>query len=239
MTLDGKKVVVIGGSSGIGLGIAEASVTAGAITVIASRSSEKLDAASKHIGGDVQTFTVDLVDEKSIEALMAEIGEFDHLVISGGRSTSGPFLELASEIAREDFEINFWGKYNAAKYSASQIRTGGSITFISGVYSRKPSANAVVTAASVSATESLGRALAVAVAPIRVNTIAPGLVDTPMVMPDASAEERAAFFESIAEILPSNTVGTPENIAQAAMLLMTNPFMTGSTIFIDGGYTIA
>jgi len=238
MILDDKKVVVIGGSSGIGLGIARASVDEGADTVIASRSSQKLEAARRQLGDNVQTVTVDLADESSIIALMAEIGAFDHLVITGGRTTNGAFLELASDIAREDFDINFWGKYNATKYAAPHIRQGGSITFISGVYGRKPSPNAVVTAASVSATDSLGRALAVALSPIRVNTIAPGLVDTPMVMPAASEEEREDFFKSVGQNWPAKTVGIPENFGQVAVLCMTNPFISGSTIYVDGGYTI-
>lgn len=238
MNLEGKKVVVIGGSSGIGLGIAQASAVAGANVVIASRSVGKLKAASKIIDGRVQSFSVDLANEEAVSSMMAKIGALDHLIVSGGRSTSGPFLELASETAREDFEINFWGKYNAARYGAPNIQKGGTITFISGALGRKPSGNAVVTAASVSATDSLARALAVALAPIRVNSIAPGFIDTPNFMPDATEPERKKAIDSFTSYWPADGVGQPEDIAQVALMLMTNPFMTGATIYVDGGYTI-
>jgi NAD(P)-dependent dehydrogenase (short-subunit alcohol dehydrogenase family) len=238
MNLEGKKVVVIGGSSGIGLGIAQASAVIGATIVIASRSAQKLKAASKLIAGQVQSYAVNLADEEAVSNVMGQIGAMDHLIVSGGRSTSGPFLELASETAREDFEINFWGKYNAARYGAPNIQKGGTITFISGVYGRKPSADAVVTAASVSATDSLARALAVALAPIRVNSIAPGLINTPAIMSDATEQERKEFYDSVASYWPAGGVGQPEDIAQVALMLMTNPFMTGATIYVDGGYTI-
>jgi len=238
MNLEGKKVVVIGGSSGIGLGIAQASAVAGANVVIASRSADKLKAATEAINGQVQSYTVDLADEENVGNLMTQIGALDHLLITGGRSTFGPFLELASETARADFEVNFWGKYNAARYGAPNVQKGGTITFISGAYGRKPSADAVVSAASVSATDSLARALAVALAPIRVNSIAPGLINTPLVMPDATEQERKEFFESVTNYYPADVVGQPEDIAQVALMLMTNPFMTGATIHVDGGYTI-
>lgn len=238
MLLDEKKIVILGGSSGIGLGIAKVAVDAGGEVLIASRSIQKLESAKKQLGDNAQFCSVDLADEQSIADLMAEAGAFDHLVVTGGQTTSGAFLELALNIAKEDFEINFWGKYNAAKYGAAQIRAGGSITFISGVYSRKPNANAVVTAASVSATESLGRALAVALSPTRVNTIAPGLVDTPMIMPEVPEDERTRILENIGDSLPGKTIGKPEDIAQMALMVMTNRFLTGSTLFIDGGYTI-
>ena len=238
MDLEGSKVVVIGGSSGIGLGIAQSSAIAGATVVIASRSAEKLQAATEVIDGQVHSYTVNLADEESVSNLMAQIGVLHHLIVSGGRSTSGPFLELASEIAREDFELNFWGKYNAARFGAPNVQKGGTITFISGSFGRKPSADAVVQAASVSATDSLARALAVALAPIRVNSIAPGFIDTGKVPLDATEQERKEFLESVTSYWPADGVGQPEDIGQVALMLMTNPFMTGATIHVDGGYTI-
>ena len=238
MQLAGKKVVVIGGSSGIGFGIARGSAEAGADLVIASRSAQKLAQAQAQLQENVQVLQVDLVDEGSVQSLIRQVGAIDHLVITGGRPTEVAFLELATSRAREDFEVNFWGKYYAARYAAPLIRPGGSIIFISGAYARKPNAQAVVTVASFSAIEGLSRALALALSPIRVNTIAPGIIDTPLVMPDLPPAEREGVFASIAQRLPSKSVGQPADIAQAALFLMTTPFMTGSTIRVDGGYTI-
>lgn len=238
MNLDQKKVLIIGGSSGMGLGIAKESATAGAELHIASRSAKKLAAAAEQIPGDVQTHTVDLTDETSIAALMAEIGALDHLVITGGYVATGPFLEFPEDGARKLHEVLFWGKYHAAKYAAPIIREGGSITFISGIYSHKATADAVALASSLGAVEALGRALAIALAPTRVNNITPGMVDTPQVLPGAPKEDHDAFLASIASYLPTKTVGTPQDIAQLALVLMTNPFMTGSTVLIDGGYSL-
>jgi len=238
MILYNKEVLVIGGSSGIGLGIAQMAAQEGANVHIASRSADKLAEASQKILGGCETHTVDLTDETTIAALMEEVGYLDHLLISGGHVSTGSFLEVPTDVARKQLEVIFWGKYLAAKYAAPRFAQGGSLTFISGIYSHKPSPDAVILAASLSAVEGLGRALAVALAPLRVNSLAPAMVDTPLVMPDATPEERAGFLASIAGYLPVKTVGTPQDIAQLALVLMTNPFMTGSTTLIDGGYTL-
>lgn len=239
VSLQGKKVVVIGGSSGIGLGIAKASQAAGAAVVIASRSAEKLAAASQEMGGDVETYAIDLTDEQALAQMMADLAPLDHLVVSGGSGpTFAPFLELPAEAARLDFEITFWGKYNAAKYAAPHLSSDGSIVFISGVYARRPNADAVVSAASLSAVEGLCRALALALAPIRVNAIMPALVDTPLFNPDVQGQAREAMFAAIGGNLPANRVATPENIGQMAVVLMTNQVITGSTMLMDGGYAL-
>ena len=238
MKLAGKKVVVIGGSSGIGLGIALGSAEAGAEIIIDSRSIEKLERAQTQFHGNTQALLVDLADEFSVQSLISQVGAMDHLVLTGAPPKHGAFLELAISTAREDFEVNFWGKYYAARYSAPHIRPGGSIIFISGAYTRKPNPDAVVSVASLSAIEALGRALALALSPIRVNTIAPGLIDTPMVMPDLPPAQRAETLASIAQQFPSKSFGQPADVAQAALFLMTTSFMTGTTIRVDGGYTI-
>ena len=235
MKLAGKKVVVLGGSSGMGLGIASASADEGADVIIASRSAQKLAQAQAQLQRDIQALTVDLGDEASVQACITRIGALDHLVITGGRTTFGAFLDLDTATAREDFDITFWGKYHAAKCGAPHIRPGGSIIFISGVYSHRPSPDAVVAAASLSAIESLGRALALALSPIRVNTIAPGLIDTPLIRQSLPPEEQEGFFAAVAKQLPSQCVGEPADIAQAALFLMTTPFITGSTLIVDGG----
>ncbi|MEM8860328.1 MAG: SDR family oxidoreductase, partial [Chloroflexota bacterium] len=239
MELDNKRVVVIGGSSGIGLGIALASYKAGAEVIIASRSQEKLNHARNMFYEEIQTHIVDLSEEESIVSLANQLGEIDHLVVSAGQVAWGSFIDLPTEDARKAFDLNFWGKYMSAKAIAPQMRQGGSITFISGVFGHKPAAGAVGSSASLSAIESLGRALAVALSPLRVNSITPALVDTPMIMPDASNEERSEYFKQVADSLPAKTIGDPKDIGNAAIMLMTNPFMTGSTLMIDGGYTLS
>jgi NAD(P)-dependent dehydrogenase (short-subunit alcohol dehydrogenase family) len=201
MRLRGKRVVVIGGSSGIGLAAARMAAAEGAAVVIASRSTEKLATAAASIPAQVETIAVDIRE------------------------------------ARQAFDSKFWGQYMAAKHGAPMIRSGGSITLVSGSNSQRPLPQAAVRAAINSAVEGLARALAVELMPIRVNAVAPGLVDTPL--HDRLPQERKdALFQAVAASLPLKRVGTAEEIAEAILHLMANGYTTGSTLFVDGGYTL-
>lgn len=161
------------------------------------------------------------------------------VVIGGSGPTFAPFLELPAAGAREDFEITFWGKYNAARHAAPHLSSDGSIVFLSGVYGRRPNPDAVVSAASLSAVEGLTRELALALAPVRVNAITPALVNTPLFNPGVQGEAREAMFASLGENLPTNTVATPQDIGQMAVVLMTNSAITGTSMLMDCGYALA
>jgi NAD(P)-dependent dehydrogenase (short-subunit alcohol dehydrogenase family) len=237
MRLQDKRVVVIGGSSGIGLATARMAAAEGAAVVIASRSMDKLEQAAATIPGKIEAFSVDIREEKSLAALFAAIGEFDHLATPGGEAAGGPFLELDLREARQAFDSKFWGQYMAAKHAAPRIRRGGSITLISGSNSQRPLPQAAVRAAINNAVEGLARALAVELTPIRVNAVSPGLVDTPL-HDHLPGERKDAFFQAVAATLPLKRVGTAEEIAHAVLHLMTNGYTTGSTLFVDGGYTL-
>ena len=175
-----KRLVIIGGSSGIGLATAIAAMAAGAQVVIASRSRDKLETARRQIGGDTEALPLDVQDEAAVRAFFDQVGEFDHLATPGSEAAGGPFLTRDSAAVRADFDSKFWGQYLAAKYGAPRIRPGGSIVLFSGIYSQRPSAGVSGVAAINSAIEGLARALAVELAPIRVNAMSPGLVDTPI-----------------------------------------------------------
>jgi NAD(P)-dependent dehydrogenase (short-subunit alcohol dehydrogenase family) len=232
-----KRLVIIGGSSGMGLATAIAATAAGARVVIASRSREKLEKARAEIGGDTEALHLDIRDEAAIQAFFDQVGEFDHLTTPGSEAAGGPFLTRDSAAVRTDFDSKFWGQYLAAKYGAPLIRPGGSIVFFSGIFSQRPSAGVSGVAAINSAIEGLARALAVELAPIRVNAVSPGLVDTPIFdhMPKEAREE---MFQRFAAAAPVRRVGRPEEIAQAVLHLMANPFTTGTTLFVDGGYLL-
>jgi NAD(P)-dependent dehydrogenase (short-subunit alcohol dehydrogenase family) len=232
-----KRLVIIGGSSGMGLATAIAATAAGARVVIASRSSEKLETARRKIGGDTDALTLDVQDEAAVEAFFDQVGEFDHLTTPGNQAAGGPFLTRDTSEVRADFGSKFWGQYMAAKYGAPLIRPGGSIVFFSGIYSQRPSAGVSGIAAINSAIEGLVRALAVELAPIRVNAVSPGLVDTP-IFDDMPKEVKNELFQSFAAAAPVKRVGRPEEIAQAVLHLMANPFITGTTLFVDGGYLL-
>jgi NAD(P)-dependent dehydrogenase (short-subunit alcohol dehydrogenase family) len=232
MGIENESVVIIGGSSGMGLAIAKEAADSGAAVIIAGRSQGKLDEAIRVIAGDVATYIVDLSDEGSVMKLFQSIGSFDHLVITGSSVKTGQLRELSLADARASMNSKFWGAYMAARYA--QIRPKGSITFFSGILSRRPSSGLASLAAINAAVEALGRALALELAPIRVNVVSPGLTDTPAyaTMPD---DARKGMFAAVAKRLPVGRVGRPEDIASLTLELMRNNFLTGLVVDVDGG----
>lgn len=232
MTLKDKKVVIIGGSSGMGLAIAKAAVAEQAKVVITGRSPQKLEDALAEIEDNVLVYPVDITDMASLQGFFQREGEIDHLVITGGFVKWGGFKEMPVEDAIAAMNSKFFGQYRAIQ--AATVCPGGAITLFSGVLSRRPKVGTAVVTAVNAAVEGLGQALAVELAPVRVNVIAPGLVKTPAysAMPDG---ERQAMYESVAKALPVGHVGEPEDIAAVALMLMTNPYITGTVIDVDGG----
>ncbi len=234
MRFKDQKIVIIGGSSGIGLAIAKMAAAEGATVVIASRSEEKLRKAAAQVQGIVETVTVNITDEDSIKALFEKVGDFRHLTTPGSEAPMGAFLELDTKSARAGFDSKFWGQYHAARHGARRMRPGGSITFFAGLWSQRPVPGSSVVTAINSAIEGLGRALALELAPIRVNTISPGITDTP-IYSGMQAEDKEALFKKVASSIPVKRVGKPEDIAQAVLFLMDNAYTTGSTLYVDGG----
>lgn len=216
----------------MGLATANAAIAAGASVIIASRSMEKLETAKKEIGGHIEAQPIDLLNEDSIHKFFQTVGAIDHLVVSGSSMKSGSIRELATEDAKASMASKFWGPYLAAKYAP--INSNGSIVLFSGILSRKPSSGMAIVSAVNAAVEGLGRALAVELAPIRVNVISPGLVTTPAYekMPE---DQREAMFENTASHLPVGRIGYPEEIAATVIHLLENGYMTGTVIDVDGG----
>ncbi len=236
-SLAGQRVVVVGGSSGMGYGCAEAALAAGAQVVIVSRNQEKLEAATAKLGGNVEAFAVNIKNENEVESLFSALGSLDHLVVTASSSAMAPFLKMETGMAKNFFETKFWGAYYCAKFAAPIMPKSGSITFVSGVSSRRPMKGLAPAGACNGALESLGKALALELAPIRVNTIAPGLVATPLYekMPEP---QRKGMYEATAKILPVGRIGESEDIGDLAVLVMGNGFITGTTLDIDGGNLI-
>ncbi len=238
MEIKGSKILIVGGSSGLGLGIAKECAKNEAHVIIASRSNKKLRHSVSEIGDKTECHVVDILSKKSIITLFESIGHIDHLVVTSGLVTGKPFDDLSEEDARSDFEINFWGKFNVTKHASKYLNKGGSITFISGAFATKPNPNVFMTSISVSAVETMAKTLAISLSPIRVNAISPYVIDTSLVGPGKASEERQEFLKSTAESLPSKCIGSPENIGDAAVFLMSNPYITGSILSIDGGFTL-
>jgi len=230
MQLAGKKVVVVGGSSGIGLSTAELAKREGAEVTIASRSAEKLNAASAKIGA--KAIATDVTKDDSVANLFKQCGPVDHVVVSAAQLKTGPFKSVAMDDVRATMEGKFWGAWRCAR--AAEIKPGGSLTLVSGFLSIRPRPAAAIVSVANGALESLTRALALELAPVRVNCVSPGLIDTPIraAMPEAARKE---MLDKAAAALPVKRVGLGEDIAMQIVGFMLNGFATGSIVYLDGG----
>jgi NAD(P)-dependent dehydrogenase (short-subunit alcohol dehydrogenase family) len=233
MQLAGKKVVVIGGSSGIGLATAERARKEGADVVIASRNAEKLKAAAGKIG--VAAIAADVTSDESVANLFRQCGPVDHVAVTAAQLKTGPFKTVSMDDVRATMESKFWGAWRVAR--AAEIRAGGSLTLVTGYLSLRPRPGAAIVGAVNGALESLTRGLALELAPIRVNAVSPGTIDTPIraSMPEAA---RRDMLEKAAAALPVRRVGVGDDIAQQILTFMTVGFATGSIVYIDGGALI-
>jgi NAD(P)-dependent dehydrogenase (short-subunit alcohol dehydrogenase family) len=230
MQLAGKKVVVVGGSSGIGLSTAELARREGADVIVASRNAARLDAVAEKL--NAIAIPTDVTDDKSVANLFKSSGPVDHVIVTAAQLRSGPFKTVAMEDVRSTFEGKFWGAWRVAR--EAQFRAGGSLTLVSGFLSVRPRPNSAIVSAANAALESLARALALELAPVRINCVSPGIIDTPIrtAMPEAARKEMLA---KTAAGLPAGRVGLGDDVAQMILAVMTNGFATGSTVYLDGG----
>jgi NAD(P)-dependent dehydrogenase (short-subunit alcohol dehydrogenase family) len=233
MSLKDQTVVILGGSSGIGLATAKAALVEGARVIITGRSHDRLEQARTALETDVRTVALDVTDEAGTRTLFMGFDHVDHVFITAGTVAFDPKLAPDSASMRAAIDMRFLGALYAAKYAATKMGAGGSITFMSGTTALRPLPGASVATASCGAVEAFARSLAVDLAPIRVNTIQPGLVDTPFL--DILGDQRSAIVEDYSRRLPVKRPGRPEEIADAVLFLMKNGFVTGITLTIDGG----
>ena len=234
--LNAKKILIVGGSSGIGAATAQAFAQLGANVTIASRSQAKLDLVAKEIGSDVRTAVLDTTNEVEVDDFFASAGKFDHVVVTAAQTPGGPIRQLALADAYAAMNSKFWGAYRVAR--AAKIVEGGSLTLISGFLSVRPSKTSVLQGAINAALEALSRGLALELSPVRVNTVSPGLIATPL-WSKLADDARQAMFDGAAARLPARRIGQPEDIANAIVYLATTPYATGSTVLVDGGGAIA
>jgi len=235
MTLNGKRIVVLGGSSGIGLAIAQAASREGAAVVIASSNRARLDKALATLPTNAEGVVADLGDEAAMRALFGKLGAFDHLAFTAGEALQlAPLADIDMAAARQFFGLRYWGAFLAAKYGTGSIRPGGSIVFTSGIAGQRPRAGWALGASICSAMEGLTRALAVELAPIRVNIVSPGVVRTPL-WGGMTDEDRENLYRQTAAALPVGHVGDAAEIAEAYLYLMRQSYGTGQVVVVDGG----
>lgn len=221
------RAVFVGGSSGIGLASARLAAAAGWDVVIVSREPERADV-------DAERIALDIADEAAVREAFSALGPIDHLVFSPVARAGGPARSLDLDAARRAFEIKLWGPFTAVQ--AADVRE--SIVFVSGVAAATPMRGGSATAAVNGAIEALVRTLAVELAPVRVNAVSPGIVATPT-WDAMAADERQAMFDRLASALPTGRVGTADDLAAAVWLLLTNGFITGTVLPVDGGHRLA
>jgi NAD(P)-dependent dehydrogenase (short-subunit alcohol dehydrogenase family) len=235
MTVTGERIVVLGGSSGIGLATAQAAAREGATVVIASSRKDRIDAALATLPTGTEGHVLDLADSDATQALFARLGSFDHLVFTAGETLQlGSLATTDVDAARRFFTLRYWGAYCAAKYGSGCIREGGSIVFTSGIAGQRPQAGWSLGASVCAAMEGLTRALAVELAPIRVNIVSPGVVKTPL-WTNMSEADRAALYQQMADRLPVGHVGDAAEVAEAYLYLMRQSYSTGQVLVVDGG----
>jgi NAD(P)-dependent dehydrogenase (short-subunit alcohol dehydrogenase family) len=222
MTFSDRTVsVVIGGHTGIGRAVAQAlRVRPGRVIEAGRRSG------------------LDLTDAAAVQRFFDELGGVDHVVVTAGsQAPGGPLLDVSLPAAKSAFDIKFWGSLTVAQSAARWIRPGGSLTFTSGFLARRAVPGTFVKTAMNAGLEAVAKVLARELAPLRVNVVSPGLTDTEAYAA-MTPEARAAMLERAAHSLPVGRAGRPEDAAQAYLLAIDNPFMTGSVIDVDGGALI-
>lgn len=237
-TLRGKRVILLGGTSGIGFATAEAAAREGASVVVVSSRKEKVDDAVSRLPRGTEGYVVDLTSEEQVRVFFSQIGEFDHLVFTAGESLQLENLSTVDmETARRVFNLRYWGAFMAAKYGSGNIRPGGSIVLASGTAGVRPQKGYTVAGSVCGAIEALTRALAIELSPLRVNAACFGLMRTEL-WDSIPEENRNAMYEAAGKALPVGRVGEPEDAAEAFLYLMREKHSTGQIIVVDGGTTL-
>lgn len=235
MALQGARILVVGGASGIGHAVARAAQAEGAEVVIASTNPERLAAAAQRLDG-AATAVLDIADEAAVAGFFAGSGSFDHLVTTAGDwgvARRGPLAEMDMKDAEALFRVRFWGAAILAKHGAPHVRPGGSIVLTSGMSAWRPVKGSVMATAMAGSIEHLVIGLARELAPIRVNGVFPGGVATEIfagLPEDIRKAEEARFAGQ-----PLPRIGQPDEVAEAYLYLMKAGYTTGQALMVDGG----
>jgi NAD(P)-dependent dehydrogenase (short-subunit alcohol dehydrogenase family) len=235
MTLQGARILIVGGASGIGHAVAQAAQGAGASVVIASTNAEKLQAAAARLGG-AEWALLDITDEAAVAAYFENSGDFAHIVSTAGdwgKARRGPLAEMDFADAEALFRVRFWGSAILAKHGAKRVLPGGSITLTSGMSAFRPQKGGVMATAMAGSIAHLTYGLAVELAPVRVNAVLPGGVATEIFagLPEAMrTAEEAKFLRQ-----PLPRIAQPDEVAEAYLYLMRGGYTTGQVLQVDGG----
>ena len=229
-----KTAVVVGGTSGIGLATARQLSERGATVHVTGRNPTRLDAVREQYP-DLQAHNADGGSRTQMDELFATVGPVDWVVLAlSGSAGAGPFGDLGLDVLRGAFDAKFWAHLTTAQAALPHLTPNGSITFISAGSARSSIPGTAGLAAGNGALEAMVRPLAVELAPIRVNAVSPGIVDTPW-WDGLPADIRAGYFETARAALPVRRIATADDVAESVVLTATNPNLTGTVIESDGG----
>jgi NAD(P)-dependent dehydrogenase (short-subunit alcohol dehydrogenase family) len=234
MDIAGKKALVLGGTSGIGLAAARQLQARGAVVTVMSRSDTNLAEARAVLGADAGVRQLDVLDRDAMAATFAELAPFDILVnaATGGDRATGPFLQMDLDGFQGSFR-KLWGYVNTVRLGAEHLTANGCIVLVSGSPARKcqPGMSAISTVGN--AVEGFARAVAPELAPRRINVVSPGVIDTPMFAVQGEARNR--FLEAATANTLLKRAGAPDEVAMGILFVIENDFVTGTTIDVDGG----
>lgn len=231
MDIAGKKALVFGGTSGIGLATTEKLAAAGATVVAMSRDPSK----AGDLPAGVTTRACDVLDRDSLQALFQQEAPYDILIsaATGGARAAGPFMQMDLDAYQGSF-AKLWGYTNVVRYGAGHVNEGGCIVLVSGAPARRAKTGQIAIASVGGAVEAFAREAARELAPLRLNVVSPGVIDTPMFGP-ASDQRSSALAKNTAENLIPRP-GAPEEVAEGLMFVIQNDFVTGTVVDVDGGW---
>lgn len=232
---NGQRVLVVGGSAGIGLATASLAAQLGAQVTVASRSAARLADATRQSECRLATAVLDVTDAAAVAAFGQASGCWDHVVVTGSQVSIAPVRELPLDTAQQAFDSKFWGFYRVAR--SLEIAPGGSLGVVAGFLATRPVAGRALMGAINAALESLVRGLALELKPVRVNAVSPAVVDTDM-WAGMAADARLAMFDKLAAAYPAGCVGQPRDIARQLLLLAGTPYATGTVVTLDGGASL-
>ena len=236
MEVANRMALVFGGTSGIGLATVRRLAEAGAQVVALSRNPDK---AAGSVPASVQLESADVLDPDGLARLFVRHAPFDILInaATGGERASGPFLQMDLDGFQGSFR-KLWGYANTVRLGAPHLSDQGAIVLVSGYPARRPRTGAIALSTVGNAVEGFVRGVAAELAPKRINAVCPGLIDTPL-LPIKDPEARAEFLARITADHLIPRIGAPEEVAEGILFTITNDFVTGTTLDVDGGALLA